>query len=57
MQWLDCLANFGPLRLDFNCVKPCQGITVDLGGVFRPSGGLMGASGLMAGGDSLLGCG
>ena len=57
MQWLDCLANFGPLQLDFNCVKPCQGITVDLGGVFCPSGGLMGAPGLMAGGDSLLGCG
>ena len=22
MWWMDCLANFGPLRLDFNCVKP-----------------------------------
>ena len=31
--------------------------TVDLGGVFRPFGGLMGAPGVMAGGDSLLGRG
>ena len=23
MRWMDCLANFGPLQLDFNCVKPC----------------------------------
>ena len=39
MQWMDCLANFGPLQLDFNCMKPCHGKTVDLGGVFRPFGG------------------
>ena len=43
MQWMDCLANFGPLQLDFNCLKPCLGKTVDLGGVFHPFGSLMGA--------------
>ena len=55
MQWLDCLANFGPLQVDFNCGKPCQGITVDLGGVFRPFGGLMRAPGVTARGHGLLG--
>ena len=38
-----------------NCVKPCYGKTVDLGGVFRPFGGLMGAPGVTAGGDGILG--
>ena len=57
MQWLDCLANFGPVQLDLNSVKPCQGKTVDLGSVFHPFGGLMGAPGLMAGADGLLGRG
>ena len=55
MWWKDCLAYFGPLRLDFNCVRPYQGKTVDLGGVFRPFGGLMGAPGVTAGGDGPLG--
>ena len=54
MRWLDCLANFGPLQIDFNCMKPCQGKTVDLGGVFRPFWGLMGAPGVTAGGHGLL---
>ena len=45
MQRMDCLANLGPLRLDFTCMKPCYGKAVDLGGVFRPFGGLMGALG------------
>ena len=40
-----------------NCVKPCQGKTIDLGDVSRPFGGLMGTPGVMAGGDGLLGCG
>ena len=31
--------------------------TVDLGGVFRPFGGLMGAPGVTAGGDGLMGRG
>ena len=57
MRWMDCLANFGPLQLDFNCMKPCQGKTVDLGGVFRPFGGLMGTPGVMDGGEGLLGRG
>ena len=57
MRWMDCLANFGPLQLDFNCVKPCKGKTVDLEGVFYPFGGLMGAPGVTAGGYGLLGCG
>ena len=39
---------------DSNCLKPCMGKTVDLGGVFHPFGGLIGAPGLMAGGDGLL---
>ena len=38
-------------------VKPVMGKTVDRGGVFHPVGGLMGAPGVMAGGDGLLGCG
>ena len=42
---MDCLANFGPLQLDLNCVRPCFGKTVDLGGVLRPFGGLMGPLG------------
>ena len=42
MQWMDCLANFGPLRLDFSCVRPCHRKTVDFGGIFRPFGDLMG---------------
>ena len=32
-------------------------MTVDLEGVFCPLRGLMGAPGVMAGGDGLLGCG
>ena len=54
MQWMDCLVNFGPLQLDLNCLKPCLGKMVDFGGVFRPSGGLMGAPGVKAGGDGPL---
>ena len=23
MWWINCLSNFGPLQLDFNCVRPC----------------------------------
>ena len=57
MRWMDCLANFGLLQLDLNCVRPCLGKTVDLGGVFCPFGGLMGAPGVTAGGDGLLGRG
>ena len=57
MGWMGCLANFGPLPLDFNCVKPCQGYRVDLVGVFHRFGGLMGAPRLMAEGESLLGRG
>ena len=34
-------------------VKPGMGKTFDLGGVFHPFGGLMGALGVMAGGDGL----
>ena len=33
------------------------GETVDLGGVFHPFGSLMGALGVMVGGDGLWGCG
>ena len=57
MRWMDCLANFGPLQLDFNCMKSCQGKIVDLGGVFGPFGKVIGAPWVMAGGDSLLGHG
>ena len=38
-------------------VKPCYGKQVDLGGVFCLFGGLMGAPGVTAGGDGLLGRG
>ena len=54
---MDCLANFGPLLLDSNCVKPNLGKMVDLGSVFRPFGDLMGALGVIAGVDRLMGCG
>ena len=57
MQWMDCLENFGPLRFDFNCVRPRYGKTVDLGVVFCPFGDLMGAPGVTAGGHGLLGRG
>ena len=57
MQWMDCLANFGALQLDFNCLIPCLGKMVDLGGVFCPFGGLIWAPGVMAGEDGLLGHG
>ena len=40
-----------------NRVKPYYGKNVDLGDVFCPFGGLMGAPGVMAGGDGHLGCG
>ena len=40
-----------------NCVKACKGKRANLGGVFRPFGGLMGAPGVMAGGHGLLGRG
>ena len=49
MRWMDCLANFGPLQPDFNFMKPCQGKMVNLGGVFRTLGGLMGAPWVLAG--------
>ena len=38
-------------------VKPGMGKTFDLGGVFHPFGGLMGAPGVTAGRLGLLGCG
>ena len=38
----------------YDCLKPCLGKTVDFGFFFCPFGGLIGASGLMAGGDGLL---
>ena len=57
MWWMDCRAKFGPLQLDFYCVKPCEGKTVDLGGVFCPFGGWMGAPGVLARRDGLQGCG
>ena len=53
MWWTDCQAKFGPLQLDFYCVKPCKEKMVDLGSVFRPFGGWMGAPGR----DGLQGCG
>ena len=62
-RWLDSLANFEPLRFDFNCVKHSQGKTVDLGGVFCPFGGLMGFLGSRLGDmapwdvDEAQGCG
>ena len=55
MQLMNCLANFGPLRLVFNCMKPCYGKTVDLGGVFCPFGGLVGVPGVTAGRHGFLG--
>ena len=57
MWWMDCWGKFGPLQLDSYCVNPCEGKTVDLGGVFCPFGGLMGAPGVTAGGDGPLGRG
>ena len=57
MRWMDCLANFGLLQPDYNCVKPLLGKMVNLGGVFHPHWGLMGAPGVLAGGLDLLGCG
>ena len=54
---MDCLANFGLLRLDFNRLKPCWGEMVHLGGVFCPFGGQMGAPEVTSGGDGLLGRG
>ena len=32
MQRMDCLANFGPLQADFNCVKHCKRKVVKSGG-------------------------
>ena len=40
-----------------NRLKPCYGKKVDLGGVFCPFGGLMGAPGAMAEEHGLLGDG
>ena len=57
MVWMDCLANFEPLQPDFNCVKPCKGKMVNLGGVFHHFGGLMGPPGVMAKGLDVLGRG
>ena len=57
MRWMDFLANFWLLGPDFNCVKACKWKMVNLGVVFRPFGGLMGAPGVTAGGDGLLGRG
>ena len=34
MRWMDCLANFGLLQPDYNCVKPLLGKMVNFGGVF-----------------------
>ena len=57
MPWMDFLAKFGLLQLDFNCVKSCYWKMVDLVGVVYPFGGLMGAPGVTAGGHGLLGRG
>ena len=57
MRWMDCLANFRPLQLDFNCVKPCLEETVDFVSVFCLFGDLIRALGVTAGVDCLLGCG
>ena len=46
---MDCLANFGLLQPDLNCVKPCQGKMVDFGDIFCPFGGLMGPLGSQLG--------
>ena len=51
---MDCQTNLGALQPDFKCVKPCLEKTVDLGGVFGPLGGLMGAPRVTAGGHGLL---
>ena len=53
---MNCLANFGPLQLDFNCVKPCKEEMVDFLSVFCLFGDLMGALGVTAGVDRLVGC-
>ena len=45
MQRMDCLANFGPLQADFNCVKHCKGKVVKFGGVSVLLGGWWGPSG------------
>ena len=55
MQWMDCLADFGPLQPNFIRVKPCQGKTAYLGGVFHPFRGLMGDRGVTAREGSFLG--
>ena len=54
---MNCLANFGPLQLDFYGAKPCQEETVDFVSVFCLFGDLMRALGVTAGVDCLLGCG
>ena len=45
MRWIECLANFAPLKPDLICVK--QRRTINLGGC--PFGGLMGTPGVTAG--------
>ena len=54
---MNCLANFGPLQLNFNCVKPYLEETVDFVSVFCLFGDLMGALGVTALEHRLLGCG
>ena len=39
MERMDCLANFGPLQADFNCVKHCKRKVVKSGGVSVLLGG------------------
>ena len=47
----------GGLAASIRVKKANSEKTVDLGGIFHPFGGLMGAPGVMAGGDGLLGRG
>ena len=57
MWWMDCRAKFGPLQLDFYCVKPCEGKTVDLEGCFLSFWGLDGGPWGLGKRDGLQGCG
>ena len=39
IQRMDCLANYGPLQANYNCVKHCKGKVVKFGGVSVLLGG------------------